>query len=106
MYLDSVTSMATLSSPTQLVVVRGNSASGKTSVAAGLRERYGRGIALVSQDVLRREVLRERDIPATSTLTSTIDRVMHASGLTVRAEERICSRSPAYVRACDGDAQE
>lgn len=55
--------MTTLSSPTQLVVLRGNSASGKSSVAAGLRERYGRGLAVVSQDTLRRDVLRERDIP-------------------------------------------
>ncbi|QQM38835.1 kinase [Streptomyces liliifuscus] len=55
--------MTTISSPAQLVVLRGNSASGKSSVAAGLRERYGRGLALVSQDTLRREVLRERDIP-------------------------------------------
>ncbi|MFE2041208.1 AAA family ATPase [Streptomyces sp. NPDC059477] len=53
----------TLEGPARLVVLRGNSASGKSSVAAGLRERYGRGIALVGQDVLRREVLRERDIP-------------------------------------------
>ena len=44
-------------------MLRGNSASGKSSVAAGLRERYGRGIALVGQDNLRRVVLRERDIP-------------------------------------------
>ncbi|MFI6463233.1 AAA family ATPase [Streptomyces sp. NPDC050538] len=55
--------MTTPSSPTRLIVLRGNSASGKSSVATGLRERYGRGVALVRQDVLRREVLRERDIP-------------------------------------------
>jgi predicted kinase len=55
--------VTTTSSPTRLIVLRGNSASGKSSVATGLRERYGRGIALVRQDVLRREVLRERDIP-------------------------------------------
>ena len=55
--------MTTPPSPTRLIVLRGNSASGKSSVATGLRERYGRGIALVRQDVLRREVLRERDIP-------------------------------------------
>ncbi|MET9494467.1 AAA family ATPase [Streptomyces sp. NPDC006552] len=48
---------------TRLVVVRGNSASGKSSVAAGLRARFGRGIALVAQDNLRRTVLRERDLP-------------------------------------------
>ncbi|MGX9889412.1 AAA family ATPase [Streptomyces sp. NPDC002276] len=51
------------SSPTRLIVLRGNSASGKSTVATALRERYGRGIALVRQDVLRREVLRERDVP-------------------------------------------
>jgi hypothetical protein len=34
---------------TRLVVVRGNSASRKSSVAAGLRERFGRGLALVAR---------------------------------------------------------
>jgi hypothetical protein len=48
---------------TRLIVLRGNSGSGKSSVAAELRVRYGRGIALVGQDYLRRVVLRERDIP-------------------------------------------
>ncbi|GAB7184581.1 hypothetical protein ATKI12_4412 [Kitasatospora sp. Ki12] len=48
---------------TRLVVVRGNSASGKSSVAAGIRERFGRGLAVVAQDNLRRIVLRERDRP-------------------------------------------
>ncbi|MEU8893426.1 AAA family ATPase [Streptomyces sp. NPDC048442] len=46
---------------TRLIVVRGNSASGKSSVAAGLRERFGRNLAIVGQDNLRRTVLRERD---------------------------------------------
>ncbi|MEV8210355.1 kinase, partial [Streptomyces sp. NPDC079189] len=46
---------------TRLVVLRGNSASGKSSVAAGLCDRFGRGLALVGQDNLRRIVLRERD---------------------------------------------
>lgn len=35
-------------------MVRGNSASRKSSVAAGLRERFGRDLALVGQDNLRR----------------------------------------------------
>ncbi|WP_338693754.1 AAA family ATPase [Streptomyces sp. Q6] len=48
---------------TRLVVVRGNSASGKSSVAQGIRDRFGRGLALVGQDNLRRTVLRERDVP-------------------------------------------
>jgi predicted kinase len=42
-----------------LVTIRGNSASGKSSVAQGIRAAYGRGLAVVAQDVLRREVLRE-----------------------------------------------
>jgi chloramphenicol 3-O-phosphotransferase len=47
----------------RLIVLRGNSGSGKSSVAAEMRARYGRGIALVGQDYLRRIVLHERDIP-------------------------------------------
>ncbi|WP_410534715.1 AAA family ATPase [Streptomyces sp. KL2] len=48
---------------TRLIVVRGNSASGKSSVAAGLREEFGRNLAIVGQDNLRRTVLREHDRP-------------------------------------------
>ncbi|MCW8382357.1 M15 family metallopeptidase [Streptomyces justiciae] len=46
---------------TRLVVIRGNSASGKSSVAQALRDHYGRGVAIVGQDVIRRNVLREHD---------------------------------------------
>lgn len=53
---------------TRLVVLRGNSASGKSSVAAGLREKFGRGLALVGQDNLRRTVLRERDRPGAANI--------------------------------------
>ncbi|MFJ6699848.1 kinase [Streptomyces sp. NPDC091272] len=48
---------------TRLIVVRGNSASGKSSVATGLREQFGRNLAIIGQDNLRRTVLRERDRP-------------------------------------------
>lgn len=47
---------------TRLIVLRGNSGSGKSTVARAVRERYGRGCALVEQDYLRRIVLRERDV--------------------------------------------
>ncbi|MDX2531613.1 AAA family ATPase [Streptomyces scabiei] len=53
---------------TRLIVLRGNSASGKSSVAAGLRERFGRNLAVVSQDNLRRVVLRERDRPGAANI--------------------------------------
>jgi len=49
---------------TPLVILRGNSASGKTAVAQGIRSRFGRGIAIIGQDVIRRDILKERDLPA------------------------------------------
>ncbi len=48
---------------TRLVVLRGNSGSGKTSVAMAVRAHLGRSCALVSQDVIRRGIFRERDVP-------------------------------------------
>jgi hypothetical protein len=47
---------------TRLIVLRGNSGSGKTSTAKALRAHLGRGTALVEQDYLRRIVLKEHDI--------------------------------------------
>jgi uridine kinase len=40
--------------PTRLIVLRGNSGSGQSTVARAVRERYGRGCALVEQFHLRR----------------------------------------------------
>lgn len=59
----SVGRMMVGATETRLVVLRGNSASGKSSLAAGIRESFGRGLALVGQDNLRRIVLREHDRP-------------------------------------------
>ncbi len=53
---------------TRLIVLRGNSASGKSTIAAGLRDRFGRGLAIVGQDNLRRVVLRERDRPGAANI--------------------------------------
>ena len=46
-----------------LVVLRGPSCSGKTTTALAIRQAVGRGVAVVQQDVIRRELLRERDLP-------------------------------------------
>ncbi|MFI6956489.1 GNAT family N-acetyltransferase [Nocardia sp. NPDC050408] len=47
----------------RLVVIRGNSGSGKTTVARQLQRRFDRGRCLViGQDVVRREFLRESDV--------------------------------------------
>ncbi|MFD7013954.1 AAA family ATPase [Streptomyces sp. NPDC059928] len=53
---------------TRLIIVRGNSASGKSSIAARLREQFGRNLALVGQDNVRRVVLRERDRPGAANI--------------------------------------
>lgn len=57
------TIIPTGTSETILICVRGNSGSGKSTIARQLRRRHGRGCALVSQDHLRRILLRERDKP-------------------------------------------
>jgi hypothetical protein len=64
----SVTAVMVGTKDTRLVVLRGNSASGKSSIADGLRESFGRGLALVGQDNLRRIVLRERDRPGAANI--------------------------------------
>ena len=50
--------MTVPASPT-LVIIRGNCGSGKSTAAKQVRRRYGCGCALLEQDYLRREVLRE-----------------------------------------------
>jgi predicted kinase len=55
--------MSVGSDRTRLIVLRGNSGSGKSTVAMALREAYGRGVAWVSQDLIRRNILQEKDRP-------------------------------------------
>lgn len=50
---------------TRLIVIRGNSGSGKSSLAAGVRAVRPRGVAIIGQDQLRREILRVKDYPGT-----------------------------------------
>lgn len=45
----------------KLIVLRGNSGSGKTTVAKELQQRLGRNTMLISQDVIRRDMLRVKD---------------------------------------------
>jgi chloramphenicol 3-O-phosphotransferase len=52
---------ATGSADSRLVVVRGNSASGKSSLARSIRSARPRGIAVLGQDQLRREILHARE---------------------------------------------
>lgn len=53
----------------RLVVIRGNSGSGKSTVAGFVQRRFDRGLcAVVSQDHVRRSVLREHDVPGAFTV--------------------------------------
>lgn len=45
----------------KLIIMRGNSASGKSTVAKKLRELSARKIALVEQDTIRRTILKEKE---------------------------------------------
>ena len=45
----------------KLIILRGNSGSGKTTTAKSLQDQLGRGTLLVSQDNVRREMLRVHD---------------------------------------------
>ncbi len=46
-----------------LITIRGNSCSGKTTLAKELQRRFGRGTMRLSQDVIRREILHVKDEP-------------------------------------------
>lgn len=70
--------MATGSDQTRLIVLRGNSGAGKSTVAGALREAYGRGVAWVSQDLLRRIILKEKDRPCAANI-GLIDQVARYS---------------------------
>lgn len=52
----------------RLIVIRGNSASGKSTIAAAIRKRHGRGLAVISQDNIRRVILREHDQPGAANI--------------------------------------
>lgn len=45
----------------KLIIIRGNSGSGKTTTAKGLQEHLGYGTLLVSQDTVRRDMLKVHD---------------------------------------------
>ena len=46
-----------------LIILRGNSGSGKTTVAKELQRKFGRNTMLISQDVIRRDILYVKDTP-------------------------------------------
>lgn len=49
----------------KLIILRGNSGSGKTTTGKALQKKFGHGTMLISQDVVRREMLFVKDGPNT-----------------------------------------
>lgn len=45
----------------KLIILRGNSGSGKTTIAKALQEKFGRNTMLLSHDMVRREILKVLD---------------------------------------------
>ena len=45
----------------KIIILRGNSGSGKTTVAKALQNRFGTNTMVISQDVIRREMLKVKD---------------------------------------------
>ncbi|WP_100009849.1 kinase [Lentibacillus sediminis] len=45
----------------KLIIIRGNSGSGKTTTAKSLQNHFGRGTLVVAQDVVRRDMLKVHD---------------------------------------------
>ena len=64
-----------------LVVLRGNAASGKSTVAARLQEELGRGTANVGQDHFRRVVLREHDVPGADNIALIAQTIRFCAGI-------------------------
>ncbi len=50
----------------KLIILRGNSGSGKTTVAKELQQRLGKNTMLISQDTIRMEILNATDNEALS----------------------------------------
>lgn len=45
----------------KLIIIRGNSGSGKTTLANALQRKFGRNTMVISQDIIRREMLWVKD---------------------------------------------
>lgn len=53
----------------KLIILRGNSGSGKSTIAKELQKRFGANTMLISQDVIRRDVLKVKDGENTEALS-------------------------------------
>lgn len=56
----------------KLITLRGNSGSGKTTIARALQEKFGKNTMLLSQDVIRRDILKTNDGAAPAQTTCSL----------------------------------
>ena len=52
----------------RLIIIRGNSGSGKSTIAKRLQLEMGRGTMLIPQDVIRRDILKTLDEPGNASV--------------------------------------
>ena len=64
-----------------LIILRGNSGCGKTSTACLLQRRLGYGTMLVSQDMVRREMLRVKDSESNPAIQLIYDLCMYGNNV-------------------------
>lgn len=61
----------------KLIILRGNSGSGKTTTGKALQRKFGHGTMLISQDVVRREMLFVKDGPNTQASKLLLELVLY-----------------------------
>lgn len=61
----------------QIIILRGNSGCGKSTVAKELQRHLGRGTLLISQDIVRREMLYVKDGPETEAIPLLIELIRY-----------------------------
>ncbi|MGM0122830.1 hypothetical protein IGI37_000196 [Enterococcus sp. AZ194] len=62
---------------TTLILIRGNSGSGKTTLAQTLQKRLEQPCLLISQDIVRRNMLMAKDGPETPTISLLINLLLY-----------------------------
>ena len=65
----------------KLIIIRGNSGSGKSSAAEKLQRAMGYGTMLIPQDVVRREILMVRDTDHNHSIQLIYDMAMYGKSL-------------------------
>lgn len=65
----------------RLIIIRGNSGSGKSTIAKRLRHELGYGTMLIPQDVIRREIIRTRDTPKNPSIQLIKDIAIYGHGI-------------------------